>query len=266
MSTSSLFSLSGLYSAPDILYIALAGVPSAVQEECSDCFLTGRLGDVILSPSDCVVAVSRPSSCPKPSKKPKEGKRAYFHLAQPLNSPLYALRVFGVAFGQFETIHSCQGQTYPPEKGVVLCVPSNPSFQSMVVALTRVTFVSQLVLVDVDPNLFLSLAPPASVLSNNQLITQLEIKQCETFSAAFPSLQNCPSVVAQITGLQNFITSRLTALLAAQQQLMQKAAFLGNSTHPLRVSAAVQKQPTLRSVVKSNLSTYKYIYLQYLSL
>lgn len=124
----------------------------------------------------------------------------------------------------------------------------------MVVALTRVTFVSQLVLVDVDPNLFLSLAPPASVLSNNQLITQLEIKQCESFSTAFSCLQNCPGVVAQITGLQNYVTLRLTALVAAQQRLKQRAAFLGNSTHPLRVSAAVPKQPTLRSVIKSNLS------------
>lgn len=154
---------------------------------------------------------------------------------------MYALRVFGVGFSQFETFQSCQRQTYPPEKGVVLCVPSNPSFQSTVVALTRVTFLSQLVLVDADPNLFLSLAPPASVLSNNQLITQVEIKQCESFSAAFSCLQNCPSVVAHITDLQDFVTSRLTALLAAQQQLKQRATFLGNSTHPLCVSAAVPK-------------------------
>lgn len=91
LSTSSLFSLDGLYCAPDILYIALTCVPSAVQEKYSDCFLTGRVGGVILSPSDCVVAVSRPFSCPKPSKKPKEDKRAYFHLAQLLNSPLCML-------------------------------------------------------------------------------------------------------------------------------------------------------------------------------
>ena len=36
LSTSSLFSLGGLYSAPDILYIALTCVPSAVQEKYSD--------------------------------------------------------------------------------------------------------------------------------------------------------------------------------------------------------------------------------------